>query len=600
MGANAEGTRWAASDTQAAHWSRRSTGSSATRSARSGIRPSTTATRMAWHHSTQASPATGSGWVRSETARARSVSAAGSSEERERDRRRTHQRAVAGRPAGALVQLPAAARARAADPGPVRSARRRGLGGSGCRRRRLPSPNQATHPSTTASRAASSARPTRSSHAGDHDGHLGVVAPLAGRVGTETAADHPRRLRRCQRRRAELVRHPQRVAAGGRQQGPVHPVGPAPAHAPALDDRAERGAHPSGTRRRAEGSVIDHLPRHHRHVPLRRAAGRRVRGRSPGLAVGAHAGPAAVRVDDEHDLAVRLLQAHHDTGAGVVTERQEARDSGREPDLPPDLRQVRVVGHLLRVEPGGRCVPEPLGRAPLSRREPGLHLLGAHGREVGALRRLQVVEAPRARWRSNQVTHEAAGGQVRVRLVGTVAADGCRSAPTHLRRVQPAALLRQERDDEPVRPRLAHHPQAGSGQQHDLPVVGTPAVHHPTSARGHREDSGRRKFSVATATSVVATHAPSSTTSSSITARLGDCCPRKHMTSRAGHARTRSCTSDGSDVTRCLRRTSPETSPRPGRPAGPPGRQRRPSPAARRGPPSDLPAPDRGRAAPRP
>ena len=61
---------------------------------------------------------------------------------------------------------------------------------------------------------------------GDDDGHLGVVAPLARRVGPEAAADHPRHLAATQWRRAELVRHPEGVAARSAEEHALDPVGP--------------------------------------------------------------------------------------------------------------------------------------------------------------------------------------------------------------------------------------------------------------------------------------------------------------------------------------------------------------------------------------
>ena len=59
--------------------------------------------------------------------------------------------------------------------------------------------------------------------AGDHDRHLGVVAPLTRCVGAEPAADHPRRSVRAGR---ELVRHAERVAARLAEQHPRDPVLP--------------------------------------------------------------------------------------------------------------------------------------------------------------------------------------------------------------------------------------------------------------------------------------------------------------------------------------------------------------------------------------
>ena len=59
----------------------------------------------------------------------------------------------------------------------------------------------------------------------DHGRHLGVVAPLARGVGAEPAADHPRRLGRAQRCRAELVRHPERVTARRPEQHALDAVG---------------------------------------------------------------------------------------------------------------------------------------------------------------------------------------------------------------------------------------------------------------------------------------------------------------------------------------------------------------------------------------
>lgn len=84
--------------------------------------PVRTANRMAWHHSTQASPASGSGWVRSETVRASTVRVGGSSRHASATGAvRISEPLPAVRPVRRW-RSSAAARARAANPGPAGSA----------------------------------------------------------------------------------------------------------------------------------------------------------------------------------------------------------------------------------------------------------------------------------------------------------------------------------------------------------------------------------------------------------------------------------------------------------------------------------------------
>ena len=80
----------------------------------SGSAPSRTASRIAWHHSTHASPASGSWWVSLRHPRAASGEHRRVVEEGERNRGRAHQRPVAGRwSSGAAVEAACVRRAAA-------------------------------------------------------------------------------------------------------------------------------------------------------------------------------------------------------------------------------------------------------------------------------------------------------------------------------------------------------------------------------------------------------------------------------------------------------------------------------------------------------
>ena len=260
--------------------------------------PSSTASRIAWHHSTHASPASGSAWVRPEIGPGLLGERGGVVEEGERDRRGAHQRSVAGR-----VRPSAACRAYDASRA---SSRRPGA---------RPRGDLAQHrPGLVADVGGTAAQPVDPAlddrverglvaeaavggHLRDHDGHLGVVAPLAGRVGPEAAADHPRRLA------APAAPSRTRTAHRGRRRTllPAGPLDPVPR------GRVEPGRHGVASR-----DVADELPGDGTAARARAARPPGARGRSPPAArrsrpPRARLGVGVELLDDRH---AQVLEPH--------------------------------------------------------------------------------------------------------------------------------------------------------------------------------------------------------------------------------------------------------------------------------------------------